>query len=548
MRRESQLQLLVLLVSSVIAPNVSMAAKLSIEERLELLERELAINKKELQLTKKELHEYKEIVEKRKDVVVMDDSKLTGKEQITVEINDDSMRTVAKNSTQTDTKSEKVSSTAPQLRELTLSDISKYIKDDIGFSYRGYFRSGWATGSRGAPESYAIGSLGRFGNENGAWYDLYLNQKVFERDGKRVDTQILLDGNVGQRYTNAWFDGPSNGSNVLQFSEIYVTTKGFLPFAPEADFWVGRHKLPNYEIQMLDWKSHRTTTGAGVGLENWKLGPGQMNVALMRQDLKAHAVDYETTGLTQDVNTNSVDIRYKGIPLWDNASLEIFGKYTVANHNETNRKNENDGSYYSVKDSWVAGTILRNTFPDGGFNELTLMGADNSHASGFSLISDANSYFGYGDDYYGEHSYGKAFRLISQGENYLRHDVIMAHALVYSWGEDIYSYNTGAHTDFQGIRAVVRPAYIWNEWNQTGIEFGWFDQTNKMGGRDYSEAGYKTTLFHTFKVGTSMLTSRPEIRFYGTYLKSQENEISKFTFADEKNDQITIGVQTEVWW
>ncbi|MCS5960375.1 hypothetical protein LNP74_12780 [Klebsiella pneumoniae subsp. pneumoniae] len=35
---------------------------------------------------------------------------------------------------------------------------------------------------------------------------------------------------------------------------MYVNTKGFLPFAPEADFWVGKHGAPK------NWKS-RCWTG-----------------------------------------------------------------------------------------------------------------------------------------------------------------------------------------------------------------------------------------------------------------------------------------------
>lgn len=31
----------------------------------------------------------------------------------------------------------------PKLESVTLKDISKFVKDDIGFSYQGYFRSGW---------------------------------------------------------------------------------------------------------------------------------------------------------------------------------------------------------------------------------------------------------------------------------------------------------------------------------------------------------------------------------------------------------------------
>lgn len=61
-------------------------------------------------------------------------------------------------------------------------------------------------------------------------------------------------------------------------------------------------------------------------------------------------------------------------------------------------------------------------------------------------------------------------------------------------------------------------------------------------------ASLKTTLFHTFKVNTSMLTSRPEIRFYATYIKALENELDGFTFEDNKDDQFAVGAQAEIWW
>ena len=79
---------------------------------------------------------------------------------------------------------------------MTLKDISKYIKDDIGFSYQGYFRSGWGTGNHGSPQTYAAGSLGRFGNEMSGWFDLTLNQRVYNQDGKTANAVVTYDGNV----------------------------------------------------------------------------------------------------------------------------------------------------------------------------------------------------------------------------------------------------------------------------------------------------------------------------------------------------------------
>ena len=96
---------------------------------------------------------------------------------------------------------------------------------------------------------------------------------------------------------------------------------------------------------------------------------------------------------------------------------------------------------------------------------------------------------------------------------------------------------------------MVRPAWIWDTYNQTGVELGWFTQTNKKeDGEKLKESGYKTTLYHALKVDTSILNSRPEIRFYGTWLRMLDNELSNYSFADNKKDQFTVGVQAEVWW
>ncbi|OSN02465.1 MULTISPECIES: carbohydrate porin [Enterobacterales] len=491
--------------------NTLYAAPLTLEERVALLENKLSSNMKELDATKAQLKKYESLMP---PLEVISANPATP---------------------------EKVDSAS----SMTLADISKYVKDDIGFNYSGYFRSGYAVGNRGSAKSYAIGSLGRFGQENSSWYDLEFSQRVYRDGNKTAKAVVMLDGNVDGQYSAGWFDSTSD--NLLQFSDIYLTTRGFLPFAPEADFWVGKHTLPKFEIQMLDFKYHKSDSAAGIGLENWQLGPGKVNVALVREDLDAHAVD-SSVSQTQQINTNTLDARYTAIPLWDRATLDLFGRYSAANKTDLNKHNENNGTYYSVKDAWHAGARLTQNWQNGGFTYVTAQMANNSIASGMGLVTDSSALYGYNGQYYGEHTNGTAWRLLSEGENYLLPNVIMAHALVYAAGNDIYDYYTGAHTDFNSVRAVVRPAYIWDTFNQTGVELGWFDQRNKAGGETYHESGLKTTLFHTFKVGTSMLTSRPEIRFFATYLKTFDNEITQFTFNDDKKDQFTVGAQAEVWW
>ncbi|WNJ78965.1 carbohydrate porin [Cedecea neteri] len=534
----------------------AMAAKLTVEQRLELLERQLSENKSELNKTQKELAIYK-------DKVAQLQPAGNNVQSGTTPVNQTVYSPVADNieneNNHLDTKpaptpvkgTQKVAVVNNEggkttVENVTLKDISKYIKDDIGFSYEGYFRSGWAAANRGSAQTYAAGSLGRFGNEMSGWFDLTLNQRVYNQDGKTANAIVTYDGNVGEQYNDAWFGDNNGNENIMQFSDIFLTTRGFLPFAPEADFWVGKHKLPEYEIQMLDWKSLTTQVAAAVGIQNWNLGVGQLDASLSRNDVDVYSRDFSHT--TQ-MNTNSVDLRYRNIPLWEKGSLSLMGKYAFANKTDDQKDNENNGSFFKLKDTWMATAIVRQDLPRDTFNEFTLQVANNSYASSFANFSGASNSMAPGRYYYGDQTDGVAWRLISQGEMYLADRIIMANALVYSQGSDVYSYESGAHSDFSSIRAVIRPAWIWDTWNQTGLELSWFTQKNKTEqGVNLKESGYKTTLYHALKVGPSLLGSRPEIRFYGTYLNILDNELSNFRFNENSKNEFMAGVQAEVWW
>lgn len=548
--------LLSLLIGVVLFPPDVAARTLTVEQRLELLESELNANKSELQKTKNELGRYKLKLANLQQTLTRDNhynnsaNTVSDSSPIAENIKNEngersqSTRNTRVNGTQQIAVIEHDGSNT-NIESVSLKDISKFIKDDIGFSYQGYFRSGWGTSNQGSPKTYAAGSLGRFGNEMSGWFDLTLNQRVYNQDGKTANAIVTYDGNVGEQYNDAWF-GDSDNENIMQFSDIYLTTRGFLPFAPDADFWVGKHKLPQYEIQMLDWKTLTADVAAGVGIENWALGPGLLDASLSRDDVDVYSRDFSHT--TQ-MNTNSVDLRYRNIPLWENGTLSLMAKYSSPNKTDQQEENENNDSYFEMKDSWMLTSILHQNLERDAFNEFTLQVANNSFASSFSSFSDASNTMAHGRYYYGDHTNGIAWRLISQGEMYLSDNIIVANALVYSHGEDIYSYESGAHSDFDSVRTVIRPAWIWNTWNQTGVELGWFKQKNKtQQGITLEESAYKTTLYHAFKVGNSILGSRPEIRFYGTWINILDNELSNFNFNDNSKDEFMAGVQAEVWW
>ncbi|MDP1183860.1 carbohydrate porin, partial [Klebsiella pneumoniae] len=76
------------------------------------------------------------------------------------------------------------------------------------------------TASHGSPTSWALGSLGRLGNEESGWFDLQLTQRVFQECEKRVDAIVMLDGTVGQQYSTGWFGDNAGGDNYIQVADL----------------------------------------------------------------------------------------------------------------------------------------------------------------------------------------------------------------------------------------------------------------------------------------------------------------------------------------
>lgn len=157
-------------------PLNAMATKLTIEQRLELLENELSQNKQELKATQNELGVYKSRLSTLQKSITENKYKSASLAEISAtspvadNIKNENGEQNSFTAAHTINGSQQVAVIESKgdkttIESVTLKDISKYIKDDIGFSYQGYFRSGWGTGNHGSPQTYAAGSLGRFGNE-----------------------------------------------------------------------------------------------------------------------------------------------------------------------------------------------------------------------------------------------------------------------------------------------------------------------------------------------------------------------------------------------
>ncbi|UMX67211.1 carbohydrate porin [Klebsiella pneumoniae] len=299
MMRKNRIASAIVLLAPLCYSTNLLASQLTVEQRLELLE-------KALKDTQKELKKYQDQERKRDQIWASWSPPAEGQKRKTGGATA-GPKTAVKPDAVLVKNQQPVTDGAPAYSAMTLKDFSKFVKDEIGFSYNGYFRSGWGTASHGSPKSWAIGSLGRLGNEYSGWFDLQLKQQVFQEGDKRVDAIVMLDGNLSASSIPLAGLVTIPAARATFNSQIcMLTPKGSYRLRPEADFWVSKHGAPRIEIQMLDWKTQRTDAAAGVGLENWQVGAGRFDIALIREDVD----DYDRSlSSKRQINTNTLDVQ-----------------------------------------------------------------------------------------------------------------------------------------------------------------------------------------------------------------------------------------------
>jgi len=400
--------------------------------------------------------------------------------------------------------------------------------------FHGYVRGGITSSTNGEMDSYRINNLGRFGNETDGYYDIALQQVVYDdNNGKSFTARMDAEGNMDMR--NNWESVNSSSvdtktTNPMAVTNYYISGKGFISAAPEASLWIGKRSYKSRELQMMDYK-YVGIFGPGVGVEGIKNGNEDLSFALIRNDATAD-VTLDTSTKHLD-NTNIIDIRYADIPVFQDGKLEFIVDYAVINKTALQEYKEDTGLNYKAYNSFQPSVILTTPVKN-GFNETVLQYADKGYAAnlvnhGYMLNADSN------------YENAKAYRLINSGEVYLTDTIVMDHAIAYGHATGLGSglgYDSASD-----LSLAVRPEYIWDEHNKTGFEIAWFKRSEQQDSAKTTIHGNKFTLAHIISMGKSQFV-RPELRFYTTYLKAD----GELPFADDKDHQLSFGAQMEAWW
>jgi maltoporin len=402
---------------------------------------------------------------------------------------------------------------------------------ESGVDFHGYMRAGvGVSGDNGQQVQYNKNQVGRLGNENDIYGEIGLGKEVYNQDGASfyVDSMIALTSNGSNDWesTSTSCDfGDESCKDDAQFAlrQFNVQAKGVLGFAPEATLWAGKRYYQRHDIHISDLY-YWNISGAGAGIEGIEAGPGKLSVAWVRND-RSEVEDLGNNGGALNVNT--FDVRYAGINLWSDASLEVGMNYAFTN--------ESSSASQAAKDA-KDGVLLTAEMTQGlssGFNKTVVQ-------FGTEGYGKALSYYGDGSWYGAEAESGaSAYRLINWGVIGLGESWELGHQLV--WSSSLDDVEAGQTDDITSVSVVVRPEYKWSTTQKTIFEAGYFDTTYATGSKD---SGQKFTVAQAWSAGSSFW-ARPEVRVYASYLMDNENDDK---FGAGNDTEYNVGVQVEAWW
>ncbi|GIC78753.1 maltoporin LamB [Moritella sp. F3] len=401
--------------------------------------------------------------------------------------------------------------------------------------FNGYMRAGTGlSGNNGENISFEKNKIGRLGNENDLYAEFGFRQELPKIEGmedqKWVVDAMIAQGNSGN---NGWEDGDFN---VAQFN---VQATGLIASDKEATLWAGKRYYQRKDIHITDFYYLNTSAGAGGGIENLSVGPGKLSAAWMLDE----GTQETANGIPQagapswandtQVNGNIFDVRYSGLNLWNNATLELAGVYNFANEKEKQTITADDG---------VMLTAILQQGLSNGFNQTVLQYGTSSYGAQMADLG-SGAWF----DRSGEQNDANGYRVINWGVMSFGDKIEVGHQLMYaastdaSYGDGITGSSVKVKGDHSLMSAVVRPMYKWNQNMKTILELGVFSES--YDGRD-DKGGSKATIAQAWSMGDSFW-ARPELRVFASYITDDEGT----TLGSSKGDSdYSIGMQVEAWF
>ncbi|MCG2837260.1 maltoporin [Photobacterium sp. WH77] len=407
---------------------------------------------------------------------------------------------------------------------LTAAAVSAALMSAAAYAevdFHGYMRAGvGVSGENGSTVAYEKNKVGRLGNENDVYGELGLGKEVYNENGKSfyLDSMLAVTSNGSNDWegTSPSCEVDSNDPSKVNCKDDFtaalrqfnVVAKGFIAGDQDAAVWAGKRFYQRHDIHISDFY-YWDTSGAGAGLENLSVGPGKMSVAVIRDD-------------SGEVNVNNFDLRYAGLGLWNDASLELGVNYGLVNATDAQdaASDFNDGVMLTAE-------LTQGGFLD-GFNKTVLQFGTEGYGEQMAGLGAGHYFNATSNDG------AQGYRLINWG--------VIAPSSTWEIGHQLIYANTSydSKDDHTIISAVIRPEYKWNDNVKTIFEAGYYDEDNS----GVDKSGSKLTIAQALTAGPSFW-ARPELRFYASYLSDYDNDNA---FGTGNDTEYNIGAQVEAWW
>ena len=444
-------------------------------------------------------------------------------------------------------------------------------------TFGGYLRAGLDRQQHGKFKSWNVNKVGRLGNESDIWAELALGANISGATDAvfGVQTRLVYTNENGcdqektpkdDNFKNAYLD------------EVYATAKNVFSFSKEATIWAGKRYYHREQTEIMDYKWYQIE-GYGAGIEYIDVGPGKLSFAWFdRTDpnmyytdqLKANNKGYAKIigddgnkihgehwdSITTEIDTEKFDLEYALAP-WDGAWLNLRSTLLVPQQDDNNymklvdKPNIRNGKifaaslgtsygigYCTTVAQYIAGPNTGDPFGNGNWIQVwSPENSNNAHRWQF---------LNYGDMKIG--------------------DFGLAHSMYYTAGT--FAGTDGKKESDKAFSFAVRPYYKLTDVTKIAAELGFFTQSEKYkdGSNNVNYKGQKATLAYVLSPDAGDWKSRPELRFYVTYLHcndaqalagspSQDKQVDIYTNTDDlitsyapRGNQVIVGAQMEAWW
>ena len=370
--------------------------------------------------------------------------------------------------------------------------MSGYMRAGVGYDKNGTLNEKHSNNA----ENTTTGKVGRLGNENGLYGELKLSADVAKVEDTlwTFNTMFAYKSHDG----NNWdvLNGNTHESNggytdgIFALEQTNIEVKGLFDWDKDAMLWVGKRFIQEQDSYVIDNKYYNVS-GTGFGIEGLSLGSGKLDLTYSQVGDK-----YNSDG----VKSNVFDAKYN-FPVADGWSVQIADTFCFTQGAKDLDYDQENGNTLNLHLQYADGKIFNRTVFE--------------YLNGANAASDGHVGWGNVDG-------GNAYKLMNFGTTSTLGNTkfgIAHHAQV-----GLYNKADDDNTKKKMYQLVLRPYYQLTKMTKVITELGAYgmytENDNDVRTHDRVQ---KATLAYAIAPDASNFWSRPEIRFFVTYLHGDKN-------------------------